>query len=218
MDVNVLMVDDHPPIIEGYKSILSFNSFGYVLHTKAAYSCESAYYTIKETINPIDIVFLDVTLPPFIAMNLNSGEDLIPIVRKYHPDAKIIMLTSHAESIILFKLLNEHNPDGLLVKSDFQAPELITAFDAVIKGQNYFSRTVIEHQKSWNKKNKVLDNYNHQILLLIAQGIKTKNIPELLNLSQSAVNKRKAIIKQIFGIDKGSDEDILKEARKQGLV
>jgi len=218
MDVNVLMVDDHPPIIEGYKSILSFNSFGYVLHTKAAHSCESAYYTIKETINPIDIVFLDVTLPPFIAMNLNSGEDLIPIVRKYHPDAKIIMLTSHAESIILFKLLNEHNPEGLLVKSDFQAPELITAFDAVIKGQNYFSRTVIEHQKNWNKKNKVLDNYNHQILLLIAQGIKTKNIPELLNLSQSAVNKRKAIIKQIFGIDKGSDEDILKEARRQGLV
>ena len=29
MELQVLMVDDHPPIIEGYKSILSFNSFGY---------------------------------------------------------------------------------------------------------------------------------------------------------------------------------------------
>jgi hypothetical protein len=40
----------------------------------------------------------------------------------------------------------------------------------------------------------------------------------LLNLSISAINKRKAILKQIFGIDKGTDEDILKEARKQGYI
>ena len=63
-----------------------------------------------------------------------------------------------------------------------------------------------------------MDNYNRQILLLLSQGIKTKNLPDLLHLSKSAIDKRKAIIKQIFGIDKGTDEDILKEARRQGLI
>ncbi len=218
MEVNVLMVDDHPPIIEGYKSILSYNPFGYVLNTTAAHSCEAAYNTIVNARNPYDVVFLDLTLPPHYAYKLNSGEDLIPIVKKYHPSARIVVLTSHSEAIVLFKILNEFKPHGLLVKSDFQSAELVTAFDTVVKGNCYYSQTVIRHQKSWEEKNKVMDNYNRQILLLLSQGIKTKNLPNMLHLSKSAIDKRKAIIKQIFGIDKGTDEDILREARKQGLI
>jgi DNA-binding NarL/FixJ family response regulator len=218
MEVKVLMVDDHPPIIEGYKSILSFNSQGYKLTTITSFSCESAYKTITSVNHSFDVVFLDLTLPPFIEKNINTGEDLIPIVKKYHPQAKIIVLTSHAESILLFKILNEHNPHGLLIKSDFQSEEFINAFDTILKGGMHYSATVINYQKNWKKRDKVLDNYNHQILLLLSQGIKTKSIPVLLNLSISAINKRKAILKQIFGIDKGTDEDILKEARKQGYI
>nr|WP_255702200.1 response regulator [Flavobacterium sp. WG47] len=212
------MVDDHPPIIEGYKSILSFNPHGYKLNTVAAYSCEAAYNAIINARQMFEIVFLDLTLPPFPEKNLNSGEDLIPIVRKYHPESKIIVLTSHSESIVLFKLLNDYKPQGLLVKSDFQSPELTAAFDSIVRGETFYSQTVIKHQKSWEEKNKVMDNYNRQILLLLSQGVKTKSLPDLLHLSKSAIDKRKAIIKQIFGIDKGTDEDILREARRQGLL
>ncbi|HNP32654.1 MAG TPA: response regulator [Flavobacterium sp.] len=218
MEVSVLMVDDHPPIIEGYKSILFYNPFGYKLNTIEAYNCEMAYNAIINSKYHFDIVFLDLTLPPYSEKNLNSGEDLVPVVKKYHPDAKIVILTSHSESIVLFKILNEHRPHGLLVKSDFQSHELVTAFDTLIKGNPYYSRTIIKHQKTWEEKNKVMDNYNRQILLLLSQGVKTKSLPDLLHLSKSAIDKRKAIIKQIFGIDKGTDEDILKEARKQGLI
>ena len=218
MELQVLMVDDHPPIIEGYKSILAYNSFGYTLNTTAAHSCESAYNKILEAKFPFDIVFLDLTLPSYFEKNLNSGEDIIPIVKKQHPNAKIIILTSHSESIVLFKVLKEHNPDGVLVKSDFQSEELIKAFDIVINGGTYFSETIITHKKSWGEKSKVMDSYNRQILSLLSQGVKTKSLPDLLHLSKSAIDKRKAILKQLLGIDKGNDEDILKEARKQGLI
>lgn len=218
MELSVLMVDDHPPIIEGYKSILSFNTFGYQLNTTAVYNCETAYNVITTSKQFFDIVFLDLTLPPYTEKRLNSGEDLIPIVKRYHPNAKIVILTSHSESIVLFKILNDHKPEGLLIKSDFQSEELLTSFDTIIKGNSYYSRTVLKHQISWEEKNKVMDNYNRQILLLLSKGVKTKNIPDLLHLSKSAIDKRKAIIKQIFGIDKGTDEDILNEARKQGLI
>ena len=218
MELQVLMVDDHPPIIEGYKSILSFNSFGYRLNTTAAHSCESAYNIITDAKQAFDIVFLDVTLPPFPEKKLNSGEDLVSIVKRHHPNAKIIILTSHSESIVLFKIMKEHKLDGILIKSDFQSKELLIAFDTVVKGGTYFSDTVVKHQKSWEEKSKVMDSYNRQILLLLSQGIKTKNLPNMLHLSKSAIDKRKAIIKQIFGIDKGTDEDILREARKQGLI
>lgn len=87
-----------------------------------------------------------------------------------------------------------------------------------MKGGRYYSKTIVKLQQSWEEKNKVMDSYNCQILLLLSQGVKTKSIPNLLHLSISAVDKRKAIIKQIFGIEKGTDEDILREARKQGLL
>ena len=218
MELQVLMVDDHPPIIEGYKSILYYNTFGYILNTIAAHSCEEAHNKIIHTKHFFDIVFLDLTLPPHTEKNLNSGDDLIPLVRRHHPNAKVVILTSHYESIVLFKIIKEHNPEGLLVKSDFKAQELIDAFDVVVKGGTYFSETVMNHQKSWGEKNKVMDSYNRQILLLLAQGVKTKSFPDLLHLSKSAIDKRKAILKQLLGIDKGNDEDILKEARKQGLI
>lgn len=218
MELQVLMVDDHPPIIEGYRSILAYNSFGYTLNTTAAHSCEAAYNAIFQAKYPFEIVFLDLTLPPYPEKNLNSGDDLIPIVKKKHPNAKIIILTSHCESIVLFKILKEYNPNGVLVKSDFQSPELIKAFDIVVKGGTYFSETVMNHQKYWGEKNKVMDSYNRQILTLLSQGVKTKNLPDLLHLSKSAIDKRKALLKQLLGIDKGNDEDILKEARKQGLI
>ncbi|UPT72164.1 MAG: hypothetical protein M0D53_07910 [Flavobacterium sp. JAD_PAG50586_2] len=114
--------------------------------------------------------------------------------------------------------MSEYSLNGVLVKSDFQSEELITAFDIVIKGGTYHSHTVCKHKKTWEEKSKVMDNYNRQILTLLSEGVKTKNLPDLLHLSKSAIDKRKAIIKQIFGIDKGTDEDILREARKQGLI
>jgi len=212
------MVDDHPPIIEGYRSILAYNSFGYILNTTTAHSCEEAYNAIFQVNYPLDIVFLDLTLPPYFEKNINTGDDLVPIIREKHPNAKIVILTSHYESIVLFKIVKEHNPEGILIKSDFQAQELVKAFDVIVNGGTYFSETVRSHQKSWGEKNKVMDSYNRQILSLLAQGVKTKNFPDILHLSKSAIDKRKAILKQLLGIDKGNDEDILKEARKQGLI
>lgn len=218
MEIKVLMVDDHPPIIEGYRSILAYNSFGYKLNTTTAHSCEEAYNAIFQFNYPLDIVFLDLTLPPYFEKNINTGDDLVPIIREKHPNAKIVILTSHYESIVLFKIVKEHNPEGILIKSDFQAQELVKAFDVIVNGGTYFSETVRIHQKSWGEKNKVMDSYNRQILSLLAQGVKTKNFPDILHLSKSAIDKRKAILKQLLGIDKGNDEDILKEARKQGLI
>ncbi len=218
MEIQVLMVDDHPPIIEGYRSILAYNPFGYILNTTVAHSCEEAYNSIFQAKYPFDIVFLDLTLPPYFEKNLNSGDDLIPVVRKQHPTAKIVILTSHSESIVLYEIIKEYKLEGVLVKSDFQAHDLVEAFDVVVKGGTYFSETVVNHQKSWGEKSKVMDSYNRQILSLLAQGVKTKNFPDLLHLSKSAIDKRKATLKQLLGIDKGNDEDILKEARKQGLI
>jgi DNA-binding NarL/FixJ family response regulator len=90
MEVTVLMIDDHPPIIEGYKSILAFNPFGYSINTTSAFSCEAAHKIITTTTTTFDVVFLDITLPPYEEKNIYSGEDLVALVRKHLPNAKIV--------------------------------------------------------------------------------------------------------------------------------
>ncbi len=218
MEVTVLMIDDHPPIIEGYKAILSYNPYGYILNTTTAFSCESAYQLLSTTKIPFDLVMIDYTMPPYPERNIHSGADLVPIIRQYLPDAKIMMMTSHSESLLLLKLKNECNPEGLLVKSDFHAEEFLVAFDTIIKGENYFSSTIINLKQEVKETAKALDFYNRQIIMLLSQGIQTKNLPDYLNLSKSAIDKRKVFIKEFFDIEKGTDEDILREARKQGLI
>lgn len=218
MKVTVLIIDDHPPIIEGYKSILSYNPYGYNLEIQTAFSCESAYQLISTTETPFDVVMIDYTMPPFPERNIHCGADLVPIIRQYLPETKIMMLTSHSESLLLLKVLKEGNPEGLLVKSDILADDFLVAFDAIVRGENFYSSTVISLRKELKESDKVLDSYNRQIIMLLSQGIQTKNLPDYLNLSKSAIDKRKVIIKEFFDIEKGTDEDILREARKQGYI
>lgn len=216
MKVKILMVDDHPSMIEGYKIILSYNTLGYEIVTTAAYNCEVAYEQINKDF--FEVIFLDFSLPPFEKMNIKSGLDLAKIIRKVAPNSKIVILTSHSESIILYDIITATDPEGLLVKSDFSAEELLIAFEKIINGGTYRSATVLHNVKELLSNKVYLDDYNRKIITLLAQGIKTKNIPSHLNISMSTVEKRKTQIRDYFGLKKGSDEDIIREAKKAGLL
>ncbi|MGL2965524.1 response regulator [Flavobacterium sp. XGLA_31] len=218
MEVTVLMIDDHPSIIEGYKSILSYNPYGFEVIAHGVHNCESAYKLITETDIPFDVVFLDITLPPYKEKNINSGDDLVPIIRKYLPSAKIVILTSHTESLVLQSIIKQSRPNGLLVKSDILSNDLIQAFYNVFKGSVYYSATVEKFKNDSKTAIKHLDSYSRQIIILLSKGLKTKTIQEELHLSKSTIDKRKVIIKAFLGIEKGNDEDILREARKKGLI
>jgi len=217
--IRILMIDDHPSQLEGYKIILSYNLSGTPIDVKTAFDCESAYkILLKSAAADFDLVFLDRSLPPYAVQNIRSGEDLIPIIRKQLPKAKIAMLTSHAEAFMLYNIVQKYAPEGLLVKSDFSAEELLDAFEKLLVGETYHTQTVKDSIKELLSRNHYLDSYNRQIITLLSQGIKTKNIHEHLNLSQSAVEKRKAQIKEYLCLEKGSDEDIVREAKKLGFI
>ena len=220
MKVRLLIIEDHPAMIAGYESILSFNTSGHEVEITAAHDCEAAY---KILTNPYptthyDIIFLDVILPPYEEKNIKSGEDLAKLARLYMPSSKIIMLTSHTEAFVLYQIVKAINPEGLLVKSDFTPDELLHAFNDIVDGDSYHSATVRKSLKDLLKSDVYFDSHNRQIISLLNQGIKTKNMPAYLGLSISAIDKRKAVIKSFFGIDKGTDEDIIMAARKSGFV
>ena len=214
------MIDDHPSMIEGYKSILSFNDLGLRIITTPAYNCESAYNIIDKTSvsEAFDFAFVDLSLPPYLEKKIKGGEDLALLIKNKFPDCKIVILTSHAEAFILDAIQKNIAPNGLLVKSDFTAEEFLLAFEKIYNNHFYTSRTVVENIAELHEKSAFLDENNRKLITLLAEGVKTKNLPQRMNLSISAIDKRKAQIKYFFKIEKGSDEDIIREAKKHGLI
>lgn len=219
-DLHILMIDDHPSMIEGYKSILSFNDLGLRIITTPAYNCESAYNIIDKTSvsESFDFAFVDLSLPPYLEKKIKGGEDLALLIKNKFPDCKIVILTSHAEAFILDAIQKNIAPNGLLVKSDFTAEEFLLAFEKIYNNHFYTSRTVVENIAELHEKSAFLDENNRKLITLLAEGVKTKNLPQRMNLSISAIDKRKAQIKYFFKIEKGSDEDIIREAKKHGLI
>ena len=218
--MKILFVDDHPLQIFGYKTILEFNNHDYQIETTECINCKDAFDVLTSAINPpdFDIVFLDRSMPPYEEEGIFSGEDLALLVKKHLPKAKIVIITSHAESFIIYDIVKKINPEGLLIKSDINADDLLLAFDCILDSQTYHSETVRKAIKELLTREEYLDSINRQIITLISQGFKTKTIAGEINLTESAVEKRKAKIKDYFCIGKGNDEDIIREAKKLGYI
>lgn len=217
---NILLVDDHPAILNGYLSVLGFNDEGIKLAPTFCYNCEEAYYTLTkpENANLFDFILLDRSLPPFHEKNIKSGEDLAVLAKEHQTKAKIVMLTAHAETFIIYDIIHKTRPNGLIIKSDATGEVLLDAFHDIIEGKTYYSSTVTENMKDLLIREDYLDSINRQIIVLLAQGFKNKTIASQLGLSDSTVEKRKSRIKDFFLNNKSTDEELIIEAKKQGFI
>ena len=69
---NILIVDDHPFIIEGYKNAITrYHPDQYHFCIDQAKDCQSAYDIIINPDTPLfDIAFLDISMPPYAEKNI----------------------------------------------------------------------------------------------------------------------------------------------------
>ncbi|MBT8272141.1 MAG: response regulator [Bacteroidia bacterium] len=217
----ILMVDDHPMIIEGYQNTLMATKKEHQqLDIDIASTCDMANDLIKRAANttPYDICFFDIKLPPSSDGMITSGEDLAKIARTYLPDAKIVILTMFNESYRIHNIIKEIQPEGLLIKSDLTSNELAEAFQHILESPPYYSSTVQGFVSTTITSDIHLDDINRKILHLLSQGIKTKSLREYIDLSMSAIEKRKKQLKLLFSVEDGKDETLLYEARKKGFL
>lgn len=215
------MVDDHPMIIEGYQNTLQATKKAHqYLDIDIANTCDVANELIRKAAKdvPYDICFFDIKLPPSSDGLIQSGEDLAKIARVYLPDAKIIILTMFNESFRIHNIIKEIEPEGLLIKSDLTSSELAEAFQKILTHPPYYSSTVSGFLKSSQTADIYLDDINRKILHLLSQGVKTKSLREHIDLSMSAIEKRKKQLKLLFDVDDGKDETLLNSAREKGFL
>lgn len=223
MPLKILLVDDHIAITDSYKYILT-EHFNDEVDITTANTLQFAYETscLENNKSPFDVAILDLSMPPYLEKNINSGEDLALQLRLKSVKTKIIIHTGLSQKAQLIRIINTINPEGIFEKCDVGHKELIAIIDLILNGQTFKSKTIIKTIiKTIGDNNTIppfLDKIDIQIIQLIAQGIKTKNLHLYIPITTSAIDKRKAKIKQLLGIESGNDEDIIREARKLGLI
>lgn len=216
------MIDDHPMIIEGYQNTLQFTKkSNQELYIDIANNCDEAVKFMEKSMAnalPYDVLFIDISLPPSKDGLMQSGEDLAEYARIIMPKSKIIILTMFNEAFRIHNIIKTIDPEGFLIKSDLTSSELASAFQAVLRNPPFYSGTVNSIIRKSITTDIVIDEKNRKILHLLSQGVRTKNLAAHLNISLSAVEKRKKQLKDLFLVDDGQDETLIEEARKKGFV
>ena len=124
----------------------------------------------------------------------------------------------HTELLKINTLIKNINPNGLIIKNDLTYDELLLAFDKILKGENYYSQTVVKIVNQIQYNHIEIDAFDKQILFHLSKGTKTQDIPQYVSLSLNAVEKRKLMLKDTLEISGGSDIDLIREARNKGLL
>lgn len=216
------MVDDHPLILEGYKSKLlqSFMSEETTLFIDTANSSDVAFHKVVEAqkVNPYDIVILDIGLPASADRKFLSGEDLGKEIRKKAPGTLLMVLTMFNNNIRLLNILKSINPEGFLIKSDISPVEFIQAFRNVLQGKTHYSHTIINLARRQITNEITLSENDQAILFFLAEGVRTKDLTGKIPLSLTAIEKRKKKLKEIFEIEDGSDLALINRARTMGFL
>ena len=223
-NISVLLIDDHPLILDAYKTALDYyskqnNPIEFSIYT--AENCDEGLemiHVFSSEKKRLDIVFLDIMLPPSKDGKILSGEDLGLKIRKSLPDAKIIVATTLNDNYRVHSIFKSLDPDGFLIKNDITPKELIETIDVLLHDPPYYSRTVLKLLRKHVANDFLLDNIDRRILHELSIGTKMKDLPDIIPLSIAGIEKRKRQLKHIFNIDSLDDRELLAIARNKGFI
>lgn len=217
---NILIVDDHPFIIEGYKNAITrYLPDQFEFFITQAKDCESGYNSIKNSeIAHFDIAFLDISMPAYEEKNMYSGEDLAKLILEFMPNCKIILLTMFTEFLKIKTIINTINPSGLVIKNDLTFDELIYAFNKIINNEQYYSDSVLKMLAQSEEGSIEVDVFDKQILFHLSKGTKPRDFPQYIPISLGAIDNRKSNLKRLLKVESGSDSDLVLAAKSKGLL
>jgi DNA-binding NarL/FixJ family response regulator len=220
---HVLIIEDHPLITEAYKKAFSqisskIPNLNFMIST--ANTCDAAYLKINEASRQqgLDIVFLDIKLPPSKEGTILSGEDLGLKIIELLPSSKIIVSTTFNDNYRINSIFKSLNPDGFLIKNDLNPKELVLAIESIIEGNSYYSKSVIELMRKLTANDYLIDAIDRKLLYELSKGTKMSQLPDIIPLSVSTLEKRKRVLKEIFDIADKDDRDLFRIAEEKGFI
>jgi len=213
LKIRVLLVDDHPMVLEGVRSsLLKHDRFEIV---GEASNGPEALHRARES-SP-DVVVMDFTMP---GMN---GLEATTCLRTICPKTKVLILTVHEKAEFVREMI-QSGAKGYVRKSTTPS-EFVLAIDSVHRGdlffkpevaQAFFKEFVLNGGKMEDASSKQLSKREHQILSSIVEGLANKEIADRFQLSVRTVEKHRQKIMKKLDIHKATE--LVKFAITRGVV
>ena len=214
MAIEVMLVDDHPIVRQGIKSVLERTPDIRIV-AEAADGRQAV--ALARRYRP-DVVIMDITLP-----HLNGLEASVQIL-KQNRNAKILILSMHDNRAFIERAL-DYGARGYILK-DTAADEIVHAIKEVSEGRFFLSAKIssfVIQDYIFQRKKKmrlrsisILTSREKEILQLIAEGLSNKLIAQQLELALKTVHAHRNNIMQKLDIH--NQAQLIRFALKEGLV
>ena len=203
----VLIVDDHPVVLSGCRSLFASDNTVKIEEATDAKSGHRAYLARKPDVTVIDIKLPDV-----------SGFELMRRIRKDDPEARIIMFSMNDDPALVVHAI-EMGAQGYVWKGD-DPRMLVKAVRKVAAGDNFISPQLAEAVTFSGASIKAnpasqVTARELEILRLLGRGDKIAEVANALEISYKTVANTTSLLKQKLGAK--SHSDLIRIAVEMGL-
>jgi DNA-binding NarL/FixJ family response regulator len=184
--LSVVLVDDHPIMLEGVKTLIANEDRLQVVH--AASNAKDVLVYLSR--HKADLIISDLSLPDV------AGLQLIKMIKERYPDLKIIVLSMHDEPHLVKDVLKEGVQAYVLKRSTHE--DLLKAVHRVMEGKTFVSEDItglLMQDYTQPEGQKLLTSREREILQLIAQEFSNREIADKLFISERTVETHR---KNIF--------------------
>jgi len=193
----VLIVDDHPVVLSGFRSLFASDNTVKIEEATDAKSGHRAYLARKPDVTVIDIKLPDV-----------SGFELMRRIRKSDPEARIIMFSMSDDPALVVHAI-EMGAQGYVWKGD-DPRMLVKAVRKVAAGDNFISPQLAEAVTFSGASIKAnpasqVTARELEILRLLGRGHKIAEVANALEISYKTVANNTSLLKQKLGAKSHSD-------------
>jgi DNA-binding NarL/FixJ family response regulator len=210
----IVIAEDHAILRQGLRSLLGSNDDLEVIG-EAEDGLEAIRCIEK---NHPDLVLLDLSMPRM------DGISVIKEIKKTYPEVKILALTMYKREEYVLEVF-QSGAEGYCLKSS-SYDELLVGIRAVLSGKQFISPEIsgkvlegyLEGQKTIKEKSSwdMLTQREREVIKLIGEGYKNKEIADYLCISVKTVEKHRANIMQKLDLHTASA--LAAYAVERGLV
>lgn len=206
--IKIFIVDDHPMVIAGLKSLLyQLNDIEVIGHSVNAID---AIAFLKR--DQPDIILLDINLPDI------NGIDLCKKIKKEFPSIKILGISTFSDRSYISRMI-ANGASGYLIKSA-SAEEISGAVHTVMQGKLYMSLEM-EHVLQPSSVTSsgllpALTKREKEVLQLIGEGLTNNQIAEKLFISPLTVDSHRKNLLTKFNVN--NTASLIKMAIQHQLI